>query len=206
MSSKKIILAGSIDESSVKNLIEICNQEGSFEFEGNCDFNRFNFNLDKFKYICNKGFHYIFCLESLNPRPVTLNEDIKILSNLFPKNVLIERLIILFVQKGEYDKSLNEIRETIIDQFDVLYRYIGITDYNERVEFAKKNIWLLKSDNSLKTFFSRSLNEEMYLSDINANRENDYLKSSLERQSPSLVINKKNSKHFEPESRTNSKY
>lgn len=164
MSKKKILLAGSIDQSKIDKLKNIYKLDDSFTLNGKCDFNKFDFDIENFKLECNTGFHYILLLQSLNPRPVTLNEDLKTLSSVFPKEVLKERLVLLFVQKSDYKKKLEEIRQEIIEYFDVMYRYIGIIDRNERISFAENRIWLLESNSLLKYFFSKlsSDNKEYY--------------------------------------------
>lgn len=155
MALKRIILAGSIEHNWTNHLINLYSLRESFEIEGSSNFNKLEYDPEKFKNVCNRGLHYIFCFESLMPNPITLVEDLKILRSMFPAQVLKERLVILFVQKTDFKKGLNETRRKFVSSLNYVFKLLDINCLNERNTFAENNIWQLDSYIELDRFLKR---------------------------------------------------
>jgi hypothetical protein len=101
----------------------------------NCNLNRSSFELNelKQKYIDykRKNLCGVICIENLNPRPETLENDIKVLNNVFTSSEL-EYLLNIVCTSSSYDLNIDTIRSEFL-KFNVLFSYLNINNEKDAV-------------------------------------------------------------------------
>lgn len=101
----------------------------------NCNLNRSSFNLielkQKYRDYKNKNLCGVICIENLNPRPETLENDIKMLYSVFTGTEL-ENLLNIVCTSSSYDLNVNIIRSEFL-KFNVLFSYLGINNEKDAV-------------------------------------------------------------------------
>lgn len=147
-----------------QNDFDIINDDEFFinntHFYKDFSLNKLSFNLNDFKSIANKIKGSIICLENLNPRADTLIENIKILNNVFGSDRLKKDLILLFTFTEENSKSLDQIRNSVLD-YNVLFKFLNIHVNTEKIEFLSTRLWLLEEiyKNELKEIIENIINQ-----------------------------------------------
>ena len=160
MNSKEqyILISGSADDEAKKQLYECLFQikydssieqreYNRFKIIEQTDLNRLEFNKTNFIDKCNKiknNLKAIICLENLNPRPETLLNDVKILSECFTSNELKEKIFFVFTFSNG-SKDLVEFRNDIL-KFNTLFDYLMVSEF-EKSKFCLEKVWIFNKKN-----------------------------------------------------------
>ena len=182
MNSKEqyILISGSADDEAKKQLYECLFQikydssieqreYNRFKIIEQTDLNRLEFNKTNFIDKCNKiknNLKAIICLENLNPRPETLLNDVKILSECFTSNELKEKIFFVFTFSNG-SKYLVELRNDIL-KFNTLFDYLMVSGF-EKSKFCLEKVWILNKINqeeltTLKHIFKVNIQNKPELS------------------------------------------
>jgi len=144
----KVLFQLDYDDSNDKE-IEFDNR---FKIIEQTDLNRLMFKKED---LCNRvhdDLKLIICLENLNPRPETLLNDIKILSECFESsNELKEKIFFIFTfSNRNQSKKLVELRSDILN-FNALFHYLNVVSDGEKHVFVENKVWILdENENGLK--------------------------------------------------------
>jgi hypothetical protein len=154
---KSILISGSADDQVKKELFKVLFQldydnlndkeieyDNRFKIIEQTDLNRLKFKIED---LCNRvqnGLKLIICLENLNPRPETLLNDIKILSECFESsNELKEKIFLIFTFSNRNQlKKLAELRSDILN-FNALFQYLNVVSDGEKHVFVDNKVWIL---------------------------------------------------------------
>jgi len=157
LDKKSILISGSATDQVKKELYKVLfkldyddSNEKEIEYDNRfkiieqTDLNRLKFNKED---LCNRvqnDLKLIICLENLNPRPETLLNDIKILSECFKSsNELKEKIVFIFTfSNRNQSKKLADLRSDILN-FNALFHYLNVASDQEKHVFVEKKVWIL---------------------------------------------------------------
>lgn len=100
-----------------------------------------SFDMNKFKE-CYKQIDVILFFDNLTPRPEALVYDFKILTDIFSKDELRNKLFFIFLSANT-SLSLEELRENFFD-FTMIFDSLKINSITDKITFVKQRTWLLR--------------------------------------------------------------
>jgi hypothetical protein len=159
---KSILISGSADDQVKKELYKVLFQldydnlndkeieyDNRFKIIEQTDLNRIKFKIEDLCDRVQNGLKLIICLENLNPRPETLLNDIKILSECFESsNELKEKIFLIFTfSNRNQSKKLAELRSDILN-FNAMFHFLNVVSDGEKHAFVENKVWIL-DDNEI---------------------------------------------------------
>ena len=182
MIEKYLIVCGSASEDTKRDIfrdlfnLNYKNTQKVYQFQKYeiiyYDFCLRTFNENDFIDQCNnirEKIQFILCIQNLNPRPETLENDFGVLTRAFSSTELNEKLNIIFTSSD----NLDNVRNSALN-YTVIFDPLGITEFQNKCDFVNKKIWLNNTDeiNGLKNMlFSKRKNINN-----NNNNSNNFLK------------------------------
>jgi hypothetical protein len=107
----------------------------------NCNFHKYDFDFNKFENVCNEiksNLKEIICLENLNPRPETMQQDMNILRDVFTSKELKSLLVICFTSSKQL--NLKEIQKDTKSFNFLFHDVLKIQNDSQKDDYIIKNI------------------------------------------------------------------
>jgi hypothetical protein len=173
---KEILITGSASEETIEklqNLFHTCFNESEVHVDVMC---KNFFNVNDLKQKSDKNWFAIIYICNLSPRPETLMNDTKILTEVFSRFMLKQKTFFFFKHTSDsISNSLNQFRNGCLE-YNSWFRYLDIQHINDKTDLVDKKIWFIDTifDNVLKKlikFIENECVDDKSLNDIKSEYE-----------------------------------